>query len=86
MERQDVLAKNTHPYTSISKWKVLKCGAGEGWRIPVGPIMWGNIEVLLRVKEKRNILHEISRRKANWIGHILNRKSLLKQVIVGKMK
>jgi hypothetical protein len=20
-------------------WKVLKCGAGEGWRISVGPIM-----------------------------------------------
>jgi hypothetical protein len=20
-------------------WKVLKCGAGEGWRRPVGPIM-----------------------------------------------
>jgi hypothetical protein len=25
-------------------------------------------ELLLRVKEKRNILHEISKRKANWIG------------------
>jgi hypothetical protein len=25
-----------------------------------------NEEVLLRVKEQRNILHEISRRKANW--------------------
>jgi len=21
-------------------WKVFKCGAGEGWRRPVGPIMW----------------------------------------------
>ena len=21
-------------------WKVLKCGAGEGWRRPVGPTMW----------------------------------------------
>jgi hypothetical protein len=28
-------------------------------------------EVLLRVKEQRNILHEIRKRKANWIGHIL---------------
>jgi hypothetical protein len=27
-------------------------------------------EVLLRVKEQRNILHEISKGKANWIGHI----------------
>ena len=25
-----------------------------------------NEEVLLRVKEQRNILHEISKRKANW--------------------
>jgi len=30
-------------------------------------------EVLLRVKEERNILREISKRKANWIGHILRR-------------
>jgi hypothetical protein len=27
--------------------------------------------VLLRVKGQRNILHEIRKRKANWIGHIL---------------
>ena len=26
-------------------------------------------EVLLRVKEQRYILHEISKGKANWIGH-----------------
>jgi hypothetical protein len=30
-----------------------------------------NEEVLFRVKEQRNILYEISKRKANWIGHIL---------------
>ena len=30
-----------------------------------------NEDVLLRVKEQRNILHEIRQRKANWIGHIL---------------
>ena len=45
-----------------------------------------NIEVLLRVNELRNILHEIRKRKANWIGHILRRKCLLKQVIEGKIK
>jgi hypothetical protein len=45
-----------------------------------------NEEVLLRVKEKRNILHEISKRKANWIGHILCRNCLLRQVIGGKVK
>ena len=26
-------------------------------------------EVMLRVKEQRNILHEIIKRKANWISH-----------------
>ena len=36
-----------------------------------------NEEVLLRVKEQRNILHKISKRKANWIGHILRRICIL---------
>jgi hypothetical protein len=45
-----------------------------------------NEELLLRVKEKRNILHEIIKRKANWIGHILRRNCLLQQVIEGKIK
>jgi hypothetical protein len=59
--------------------------AGEGWRI-----IWTdhvrNEIALLRVKEQRNILHEISKRKANWIGHIFLRNSLLRQVIEGKIK
>jgi hypothetical protein len=37
-------------------------------------------------KEQRNILHEISKRKADWIGHILRRNCLLRQVIEGKLK
>ena len=45
-----------------------------------------NEEVLLRVNEQRNILHEIRKRKANWIGHILRRNCLLQQVIEGKIK
>ena len=45
-----------------------------------------NEEVLFRVDEQRNILREIRKRKANWIGHILRRKCLLKQVIEGKIK
>jgi hypothetical protein len=45
-----------------------------------------NEEVLLRVKEQRNILHELGKRKANWIGHILRRSCLPQQVIAGKMK
>jgi hypothetical protein len=43
-------------------------------------------EVLLRVKEQRNILHEISKRKANWMGYILRKNCLLQQVIEGKIK
>jgi hypothetical protein len=43
-------------------------------------------EVLLRVNEQRNILHEIRKRKASWIGHILQRNCFLKQVIEGKIK
>jgi hypothetical protein len=44
-----------------------------------------NEEVLHRVKEERNIVHTIKRRKANWIGHILRRNCLLKHVIEGKI-
>jgi ribosomal 50S subunit-associated protein YjgA (DUF615 family) len=49
-------------------------------------ISWTNHvrnEVLHRVKEERNILHTIKRRKANWIGHILRRNCLLKHAIEG---
>jgi hypothetical protein len=42
--------------------------------------------VLLGVTEQRNILHEVSKRKANWIGHILRRNCLLQRVIEGKKK
>ena len=45
-----------------------------------------NEDVLLRVNEQRNILHEIRKLKGNWIGHILRRNCLLKQVIEGKIK
>ena len=45
-----------------------------------------NEEALLRVNEQRNILHEVRKRKASWIGHILRRNCLLKQVIEGKIK
>jgi hypothetical protein len=39
-----------------------------------------------RVKEDRNILLSIKRRKTNWIGHILRRNCLLKHVIEGKLE
>jgi len=45
-----------------------------------------NDEVLLRENEQRNILHEIRKRKANCIGHILRRNCLLQHVIEGKIK
>ena len=45
-----------------------------------------NEEVLLRVKEQRNILHEISKRKANWTGYILRRNCFLQPIIEGKIK
>ena len=45
-----------------------------------------NEEVLLRVNAQRNILHEMRKQKANWIGHILRRNCLLQQVIEGKIK
>jgi hypothetical protein len=45
-----------------------------------------NEEVLQRVKEGRNILHTVNRRKADWIGAILRRNCLLKHVIEGKLE
>jgi len=43
-------------------------------------------DVLLRVKEQTNIIHERSKRKDNWIGHILHRNCLLHRVNDGKIK
>ena len=43
-------------------------------------------EVLLRVQQQRIILHDISKRKAKWISHILRRNCLLQRVIEGKIK
>jgi hypothetical protein len=44
-----------------------------------------NEDVLLRVKKQNNILHEIRKRKANWIGHI-RRNCLLQRVTEGKIQ
>jgi hypothetical protein len=60
-----------------------------GWR-RIEKISWTNHvkneDVLLRVKEQRNILHEIRKRKANWIGHILRPNCLLQGVTEGKIQ
>jgi hypothetical protein len=45
-----------------------------------------NEEVLHTVNEQKDILHEIRKRTANWIGHILRRNCLLQRVIEGKIK
>ena len=39
--------------------------------------------ILHRVKEERDILHTVKRRKSNWVGNILRRNCLLKYVIEG---
>ena len=65
-------------------------GTGIGYRRHFVTYCWTdhvrNEEVLLRVNEQRNILHVIRKRKANWIGHILRRNCLLREVIKGKIK
>jgi hypothetical protein len=45
-----------------------------------------NTEVLKSVKEERNILYTIKRRKANWICHVLRRNCVLKYVTEGKIE
>ena len=44
-----------------------------------------NEQVLARIGEKRTLLKNILRRKANWIGHILRRNCLLHDDIEGRM-
>jgi hypothetical protein len=45
-----------------------------------------NEGVLHTVKKKRNVLHTIKRRTANWIGHFEHSNCLLKHVIEGKIE
>jgi hypothetical protein len=45
-----------------------------------------NEEVLLRVKEQGNILHEIRKWKANWMGQILRRSCLLRRITEEKIQ
>ena len=44
-----------------------------------------NEQVLDRIGEKRTLLKNILRRKANWIGHILRTNCLLHDAIEGQM-
>ena len=43
-------------------------------------------EVLHGVKEERNVLNTVKRRKAEWVGHVLCRNCLLKHVVEGKIE
>jgi hypothetical protein len=52
----------------------------------IGSISEVSVFILNRIKENRNIIHTIKRRKANYIGHILCRNSLLKHIIEGKIE
>jgi hypothetical protein len=45
-----------------------------------------NEEMLQRVKEERNILQEVKRRKVNRFGHILRRNCFLKHVSEGNIE
>ena len=45
-----------------------------------------NEEVLQRIKEERNVLHTVKRKRVNWIGHTLRRICLLKHVSEGKIQ
>jgi hypothetical protein len=50
-------------------------------------IIWTDrVRELHRLKEERNILQTIKRRKANWIGHGLRRNCLLKHAIERKIR
>jgi hypothetical protein len=55
----------------------------------MGEISWidrvKNKEILHAVKEERNILHTIKRRKSDWIGYISFRNCILIHVIEGKI-
>ena len=43
-------------------------------------------KMLHSLKGEGNIVPTVKRRKANWIGHILCRHCLLRQVIEGKIE
>ena len=69
------------PHGTGKRFYVIYRGGGKYFNL-----YYINEEVLLRVNGQRNILHAITKIKANWIGHILRRNCLLKQVIEGKIK
>jgi len=45
-----------------------------------------NEEVLKRVNEIKTMLDTVRKRKHIWLGHVLKRESLLRDIIEGRMK
>ena len=41
-----------------------------------------NKDVLKRVEEKRRMMEKIHSRKKNWVGHVMRREGMLKEVLV----
>ena len=53
---------------------------GISWRDKIS-----NEEVLKRVDENRCLMKTVYKRKKNWIGHVLRRDGLLRDVLEGRM-
>ena len=45
-----------------------------------------NDEMLARVKEEKCLIRTIRQRQTNWVGHVLRREGLLREVIEGRVK
>ena len=74
------LAKLTCPIVYIDRLVGLGRTEKINW-----PKKVNNEEVLERIGEKRRLLNNILRKKANWIGHILKRNCFLCDVTEGPM-
>jgi hypothetical protein len=61
--------------------KVFRCGDREGLRRSVGYVVYK-----IEVKEGRNILRTIRRRKSNWIGRMLRRNCVMIDSIEGEIE
>ena len=68
-----------------SALKVLKCGAGEGWKESLGPIVWEMKKDYIQSR-RRGISYIHWKEGRLRIGHILRRNCLLKHVIEGKIE
>jgi hypothetical protein len=49
-------------------------------------LLYATLKEYDRVKEERNIVNTVNRKKVNWTGHILRRKCLLSHVTEGKIE